>query len=73
MMRHSADMLKALAYCFLVSMIAETSVSVSSGKTVIDLLMSKVYSKVTGNAMRYHVFSDYPTFTSFLKLKEEKF
>ena len=73
MMRHSADMLKALAYCFLVSMIAETSVSESSGKTVIDLLICEVYSKATGNAMRYRMFSDYSTFTSFLKLKEEKF
>ena len=66
-------MLKALAYCFLVSMIAETSVSESSGKTVIDLLMSKVYSKATGNAMRYRMFSDYSTFTSFPQLKERKF
>ena len=43
LMRQSTDMLKALAYCFLVSMIAETSLSVSFGKTVIDLLIHQSY------------------------------
>ena len=53
LMRHSADMLKALAYCFLVSTTAETSLPESFGKTVIDLLIPKVYSKATGNAIGY--------------------
>ena len=34
--------------------------SVSLGKTVIDLLIPRIYSSVLGNATRYRMFSDHP-------------
>ena len=54
--RQSTDMLKALAYCFLVSAIAETSLSDSFGKTVIDLLIYRLYCSALRNAIGYRMF-----------------